>query len=461
MKERIIQTLQGLREYALNKGYVVALDYHEEESCLMRFANSAISLNTNEHLIRVEVTAYDGRRRASYEMITNLDQVDEMRRGIDTAAELVKHAQPLNYDPTLPEFHETFADDSGYDDALARIANEDRLAYFNEAVKGLETGEIRAGGIFANGATTLAQVNTRSPHTQYFKTSDAQVNVVLSHSRLKWEVIAEQSAHNRVALVPQGLQRELAFLLHHYQNDPAQQIPIGKYDVVFGAAAIADLLNYMNWIGFNGGSMKRGFSFLGEADVCQKVFSDQFTLVDDPGLPETFPFRRDFTGIERKPYPLFEKGVFTGFVWYQDDADEHGQKATGHTVLHKSLALRGGAQPAPSLEALAAMPRDRDLLYIPFLHYMGIVNPSKGIVTGSSRFGAMLLKQDGSVVIPYNVRFTHSLREFFGDQVAWISRETVPYNTSMSYGARNPTAIVVPKFMRVNGLEISHSNTSY
>ena len=30
--------------------------YHEEDSYLMRFANSAISLNTNEHLIRLEIT---------------------------------------------------------------------------------------------------------------------------------------------------------------------------------------------------------------------------------------------------------------------------------------------------------------------------------------------------------------------------------------------------------------------
>jgi hypothetical protein len=45
--------------------------------------------------------------------------------------------------------------------------------------------------------------------------------------------------------------------------------------------------------------------------------------------------------------------------------------------------------------------------------------------------------------------------------VAWLSRATVAYNTSMSYGSRNPTAIIVPKFLQVNELEISHSNSSY
>ena len=107
------------------------------------------------------------------------------------------------------------------------------------------------------------------------------------------------------------------------------------------------------------------------------------------------------------------------------------------------------------------MPREKDLLYIPYLHYMNMVNPSRGLVTGSSRFGALLLKQDGSVVVPYNVRLTQSLLDIFGERIAWLSTDPAINNTSMSYGARNPTALVVPAFIRVNELEISHSNTSY
>ena len=129
--------------------------------------------------------------------------------------------------------------------------------------------------------------------------------------------------------------------------------------------------------------------------------------------------------------------------------------------MHKSLVLGGGDKDVSTLEELVAMPRENDILYIPFLHYMNIVNPSKGLVTASSRFGALLLKKDGSVVVPYNVRVTQSLLDIFGDNVAWMSKSQVVNNTSQSYGARNPTAIVVPTFIRVNDLEISHSNSSY
>jgi len=165
--------------------------------------------------------------------------------------------------------------------------------------------------------------------------------------------------------------------------------------------------------------------------------------------------------MPRGAFPFFERGVFKAFAWFQDDADEFKARPTGHTVMHRSLVLRGGDVKVDTLEQLLAMPRDRDLLYIPYLHYMNIVNPSRGVITGSSRFGALWLKQDGSVAVPYNVRLTQSLLDIFGDGVAWLSSAETVSNGSITYGARNPTASIVPAFMRVNGLEISHSNTSY
>lgn len=461
MKERILQTLRDLRAYALSKNVAASFFYHEEESSLMRFANSAISLNTNEHLLRLEITAFEDRKRASYEMITALDKLDQMKQGLDMAAEMVKQAQPLDYQPTVPIFQETHVDESCFDPALAGITNEERLEYFNRAVAGLETDEIKLSGIFSSGVTTIAQITTRSEQLQYFKSSDAQISVVLSHGTLKWELIAEQSARKKAELNPSALRRDLAFLLGHYRHDTPRQLPPGRYDIVLGAAAIAELLDVMNEIGFSGGAMKRGFSFIGEDQVGRQVFSDRFSLSDDPTRRETFPFQRDLIGMSRQPFPIFEKGVFKSFTWLQDDADEFGASPTGHTVMHKSLVLKGGDKPVATLEELVSLPRGNDLLYIPFLHYMNIVNPSQGLITASSRFGALLLRKDGSVVVPYNVRITQSLLEIFGERLAWLSRAQTVHNISASYGARNPTAIVVPAFLQVDGLEISHSNSSY
>jgi predicted Zn-dependent protease len=461
MSSAILQTLSDLRTYALTKPCEIALLYHEEESALMRFANSAVSLHTTEHLIRLEITAYSGRRRASYELVTDLNQLAEMKEGIDIAAEMVAHVQPLAYDPTVPLFTEPTTDERAYDAALAEISSADKLAVFNAAVAGLETPQLQLSGIFSSGVNTVAQINTRSEHTQIFRTTDAQLTVVLAHNALKWEVQAEQSAQKASDLDAQALRDELAFLVEQYTQRPAAQLPLGSYDIVLGPAATAEMISFMNYIGFNGGLMKRGYSFLREDQVGEKVFSEQFTLVDDAGCLATFPYGRDLTGIPRDRTPLFEQGVFKGFIWAQDDADEFGAQPTGHTVGHNSLVLQSGTEDVESLTALAAAPRERDLLYIPFLHYMNIVNPTQGLVTASSRFGALLLKKDGSITIPYNVRLTQSLPEVFGDKVAWLSQQTVPYNVSSSYGARNPTAIVVPRFICVRDLAISHANASF
>lgn len=461
MKERILDTLAQLRAYALSKDYTLSIYYQEEDSSLMRFANSAISLNTREHLIRLEFTAYEGRKRASYGMITNLSEIEDMKRGIDQAAEMAQHAMPLTYEPAIPHYLEPFIDESAYDDTLASMSGEEKLSFFNQVVEGFETPEIRLSGVFSSGTNTIALLNTTSEHPLYFKTSDAQLSIVLAHSVLKWEVQSEQSAQRKSDLSRESLRDELSFLLDHYLNGAPQQVPLGRYDIVFGSAAIADLLTFMQYIGFNGGLMKRGFSFLKQEDIGKKVYSNQVTLTDDPTRTNTFPFRRDFYGLTRAPFTIVEQGQFKAFGWGQDDADEFGEKATGHTVPHISLCMRGGTVKANSLEELARLPRESDLLYIPFLHYMNIVNPSKGILTGSSRFGALLLKKDGSIAVPYNVRLTQSLLDIFGDKVEWLSTETRAYNTSQSYGARNPSAIIVPQFIKVNGLEISHSNTSY
>lgn len=461
MKDQILQTLHALREYALAQGVEAAFLYHEEDSYLMRFANSAISLNTNEHLIRLRITAYRGRQRASYDLITGLDRLAEMRQGVDIAAEMAAHAQPLRYQPTVPACAESFSDEGGYDPALATLSNEARLAYFNEAAAGLETDEIQLSGIFSCGANTLAQISTRSEHALYFKTSDAQINTVLSHTALKWEVRANQSAHRKAALDPAAVRRELAFLVERYQHDAPQQLPLGTYDIVFGADAIGALLSIMGYIGYRGGMMKRGYSFIREDQIGQRIFSPSFTLTDDPTRPETFPLRRDLMGMPRGPFPIVAGGTFVGFTWEQDEADEFGAQPTGHTTPHDSLVLQGGDMPVSTLQELVAQPRPNDVLYIPALHYMNVVNPSAGTITASSRFGALLLRRDGTVVVPYNVRLTQSLPDIFGDGLAWLSGAQVVANTSSSYGARNPTARIVPALLQVDGLKISHSNSSY
>src|SRR5450830_830738 len=104
MEKLVLDLLKTLREYAQRKGLQLVIFYHEEESALMRFANSAISLNTSEHLVRVELVAYEGRKKAAFGLIANPNDLAAMQAAVDKTAEMVKVAEPLSYQPTFPVY---------------------------------------------------------------------------------------------------------------------------------------------------------------------------------------------------------------------------------------------------------------------------------------------------------------------------------------------------------------------
>ena len=461
MSNQVIDLLKQLRKAALDRNLQALISYHEEDSYLMRFANSAISLNTNEHLISLDFIAFDGRKKASYSMIVDPSNFAGMEKGLDILAEMLPHAQPLTYDPTFPAYEKDVFDERSFDPAMAALSNEERLAYFNTLGEGLESDDIRLSGIFASGTTTTAQISTSSEHTQYFRATDAQVTAVLSSESLKWEVNAEQSAQKKSDLDAEGLHADLALLVKHYQDDAAVQLPVGKYTVVLGPAATAELTQVMAYYGMTGGALMQGYSFLKEEDREKLLFSDKISLRDDPNQVELYGQAADRFGLERSPFPLIEEGRFQAFAWDQDTADEFGKPPTGHDVSRFSLVMDGGSEMVATLRDLIEMPRNEDILYIPYIHYMNVVNPSQGMVTGSSRFGALYLKKDGSVQVPFNVRLTQKFTDFFGERVQWLSEKQVAYNVSSSYGRRDPTALKVPRFVCVKEIEISHSNPSY
>jgi predicted Zn-dependent protease len=461
MEKPVLNLLASIRAYAQSKGLQLAIFYHEERSALMRFANSAISLNTSEHLVRLELVAYEGHKKATYGLIVNPQDMTAMQAAVDKTAEMVKVAEPLSYQPTFPIYARDVVDTRAYDPALASISNTEKLDFFNRLGKGLESDDHQLSGFFMDGVTITAQTSTSSGHVQYFASTDAKITAVISSEKDKWEVNAEQSAQKKSDLDAAALHTDLALLVKHYMEDKPVQLPVGKYTVVLGPAFTAEVLDILCGWACMGGAMKRGYSFLKEESQGTRVLSERFSAVDDPDQPELYAQSADMMGVQRARFPLFDQGVFTQFTWDQDSADEYAHKATGHSVQHQSIVVAAGGMPVNSLQELLAMPRDEDLLYIPYLHYINIVNPSAGVITGSSRFGALLLKKDGTVEVPYNVRLTQSFMDMFGDGVAWMSSEQMVYNVSSSYGQRNPTALKLPRFICTRGVAISHSNSSY
>ena len=460
MKNDIKHLLADLVAFARTKDIKASFWLHVERSTLMRFANGAISLNTTEDVMTLDVTVHRGNARGSCSLVTNLGQRDQMQRAILDADDLARHATPVHYTLSFTPMPSVPDDDGHFDQTLLDMPAQDKLAFMSRAVEGLESPELPLAGMFSSGAVWQAAANTLNDNVLFHATTDACVTVVLTHAKDKRELQATQSAAAAADLDPARLRTELAQLLDHYRACAPVVVPPGTYDVVFGREAYSDLLGMCSWIGFSGGGCKRKATFLKEADLGRAVFSDKVTMVDDPTVRETFPYAFDCNGVVRKPFPLVERGVFKAFMWDRDSADEFSQKETGHSVPARSLVLSPGTARAASLADMIAMPRERDILFIPFLHYMNVVNDTEGIVTCCSRFGALLLKKDGTVQVPFNVRMTEKLANLFGN-IEWLSSTPVAVNSSSTYGTRNATAVMLPMFAKVKGVAITHANQSF
>lgn len=456
------QALLTLRDYALSKGLQARLSLHREHSHLVRLANGSVSLNTSEQVTTLSVLAYDGPRSASSQRILDISDQAALCATVDQAQAMLAHASPLSFTPTFPVIAQDSHFDANYDPALAFISNEDILAYLNTVSLDLEDDDIRMGGSFSVGSTEGCTLSTATPFAVSHRLSDAQITLVLASEKDKWEINAEQSAEKLHDLNPDALHRRLAYLKDKYLNCPATRLPLAPYKVVFGPAAVAEYFSFLTALGLSGSGLMRGSSYNRLEDVGRLRLSPQVTVEEGPGIPGAFALPTDSFGRSRNKTAWYDQGVLTGFLWDQGGADEFNQQATGHDLPSESFALLPGDRAVYDMQDLSLLAqKEGDLLYVPYLHYTGVVSATKGLITGTSRFGALLYKQDGSIQVPYNVRFTEKLTDIFGSKLVWLSDRQTAYNISNTYEARCPKALVVPQLMCCDGVRVEISNQSY
>ena len=170
------------------------------------------------------------------------------------------------------------------------------------------------------------------------------------------------------------------------------------------------------------------------------------TLVDDALDPAGLPKAFDFEGTPKQRVPLVEEGVIRGPVWDRATAARAGRESTGHALPAASRAF--GPVPtavtmapgeAESVDELAELVGDG--IYVTRLHYLSVVDPREGVITGMTRDGTFRIR-DGKVAEPLvNLRFTVSMPDLLAD-VPGLTRETQLVNQSdfyddrWAYGAR-------------------------
>src|SRR5207244_3399923 len=331
---------------------------------------------------------------------------------------------------------------AGCDDATADLGPDDQARLAASAIAAAT--DYPAYGYFTSGVTDLAVASTKGVSASQLMT-DATALVIAAGEgasgyadRTSWSVGQVDPAD--VALeADEKAARTVG----------ARTLDAGHYRAVLEPYAFAELLQYFAYVCFGAqGLLEERSYFCGR--LGQRVFDEKVSIADDALDPRGLPKAFDFEGMPKQRVELVEDGVARGVVWDRQTAARarDGAKTTGHAPppslreygpLPFALSVAPGK--AASADDLVALVGDG--IYVTRLHYLSIVDPREGVITGMTRDGTFRIR-DGRIAEPLvNLRFTVSVPELLAD-VPGLTREPTLVNQSDFYGERFPFGVLAP-----------------
>jgi PmbA protein len=412
---------------------------HVESSGFARFAASAVHQPT---LIRDETVTLrvvrDGRIGCA---TTNRTDDEGLAAAARHAAEAADSA-PV--DPSFPGLQEaeSVPDVEGYDEATAALTPEDQAEAAAEAIAGAPG--LGLYGYYTSGVTEIAVASTTGLAVSQSTTDTSVLTLAASDDSSGY---AEATSWRAGDLDPAAVAREAAEKASRTRG--ATQIEPQTFRAVLEPYAISELLFYFAFTSLNALALLEGRSYL-SGRLGEKLFDESFTVVDDGLDPVNYPKAFDMEGVPKQRVRMVEKGVARDVVWDRRTAKQagDGHVSTGHALAPPAQAfgpipfnLSMAAGDAASVDELAE--RVGDGIYVTRLHYLGVVDPREGIITGMTRDGTFRI-EDGKVTTPVvNLRFTTSFPALAAGLLG-LTKDVTLVNRSDFYDERYPFGTVVP-----------------
>jgi len=386
----------------------------EWDSALTRFANNGIHQNVAERNAQVRVRVVkDGRTG-----VASVNQMDEraandvLRRAIEIAA-LQPKAEVVPMPGPAPS-----READAWSSATADATPEERAEFVATICNRAEKAGLKAFGAFTTSAGQLAIGNSLGVFHQHRGTQATVNSVVMGDAGSGY---ADRGAIDVAQLNKDELAEEVIEKAKRNQN--AQPIEPGVYEVVLEEYAVAEMLEFMSYIGFSALAAQEERSFMRHGE---RITGDAVSIWDDGLDPSGLPAPFDFEGVPKQRVDLIKNGVASGLVYDMQTATREGRASTGHGLpapntdgpFAVNLFMQPGA--TPKAELASEIKRG---IWVTRFWYVRIVQPKASIITGMTREGTFLI-EDGRITRPVkDLRFTQSMLEALEGTLA-ISRGT-------------------------------------
>ena len=430
-----------------------------ERSVTARMARSRPTQATDVRRFRVEVLcARDGHTGLAVAGRTDDDALAAAARRAHDAAAAASHAGPGDYPgvpaPVPARGHE------GFDTATATLEPRQAADAVAAALAAAAARGVELAGTWSAGAVTTAIASSRG-HEATDVVTDAQFKAVALGER-GLRGYAARTAAAAGAIDPAAVAEEAAGKASQAAGDRADPLAgadAAELPVVLGPDAVAELLQFLGNLAFDGRAWAEGRSAL-SGRLGQRATAACVSLSDSVRVPGTLPRAFDAEGTPKAPIPLIQDGVAHRVVHDVRSAARAGVGAasTGHATtpggavsgpMPRNLVLAGGGADD---EAELMAPIERGL-YVTRLWYVNPLRVTETLLTGVTREGTFLI-EDGRIGRPAReVRFTDSVLRILA-ATETLTRRSRLVGTTQFYGPRFAYGVVCPA-LRAQGFRLT------
>ena len=411
---------------------------HVEQSGFARFAASEVHQPTliQDETLTLRVVR-DGKVGCA---VTNRTDDEGVREAARRAAEAADSARPdPDYAGLQPPVQVPRVE--GFDEATATLTPEEQAAAAAAAIEAAPGYGLY--GYFTSGVTEIA-VASSTGHSVSQTTTDASVLAIAASEDESG--YAEATSWKAGELDPGAVAREAAEKAARTKG--AGTLEPGTHAAVLEPYAFSELLWYFGFSSLGALAFLEGRSYV-SGRLGERLFHESFTLLDDGLDPRGLPKAFDLEGAPKQRVTLVEQGVAKDIVWDRRTAKRaaDGHSSTGHALaapaqgfgpLPLNLSVAGGDATREEL-----IDRVGDGIYVTRLHYLGVVDPREGIITGMTRDGTFRI-EGGKVTKPLvNLRFTTSFPKLV-ESLIGLGKDVELVNRSDFYDERYPFGTLVP-----------------
>ena len=410
----------------LLKPYLQSTDADEKEvvlwgtsTGLTRYAQTVTHQNVKENNYSATFRVILGGRIG----ITSTNDMsrDSLDNTFKTAIEIAKQKKPTKDFPGLPG-PQQYTKIETWVDSTSKAGQAERVKGVKKVFDLAKKHKLEVAGSFSSGASEIMVLNSKGIRAYQPFTFANMANIVMHPTFSAYSSMTTRNinAINSAQLAEIAVNKVL-------NGINPKDIEPGKYDVILEPAALAELIEWLGYIGLNSRCMEEGTGFM-YGHIGEKILGDNISIYDDAYDPDGISSPFDLEGVAKQKVNFIESGIAKGVVYDTYSGAKAGKQSTGHSMGAHGMAY--GSMPTnvflkPGDKSLDEMIKsmERGVLVTRFHYVNGYLHTPTARMTGMTRDGAFWVENGEIKHGIKNMRFTDSMVRILNN-VKMISKET-------------------------------------